>query len=521
MADAKGLRKAASIVPLLVIAAGMAFVLYLQAPITSEVFFNGDGGVKFLLARQFASGDLRTDMHLPSPDWAVDLWKDGLFPFHPPFVYEREGLHYAQYPIYFPLLTAPFYRLLGVRGLYLIPAASLFVFWLGFRSLCARLGLGLGSAAAAHLSLVFASPLTLYGAMFWEHTLAIALAFPGLALVIAPPEGAGRRTTACLAALLGLSSWFRPEMTWFVVLLSALALVSPHREERSWPRGLFAASALAAALASLGANWVLAGHPLGYYWYTAYGPGQKLALYPEALAAQTGQLLYYCPLVLVPAACAILTARDWRRALAWPVGGLVALGALFVPLVSLFWPMGGGRQWGPRFLLIVVPITALLCGLFVQRMQVLLPRLPRFLGILAFVGAAGLGFARNTLQGSERVIQDSVARVQPALDLVLRSDLEVVAVSRQWISQDLAAAMDRKVFFLAPTFADLGRLAAALTRRGASGFVYLCLADEPPPPPLRFGSDGAQGRVGFVPAGLFGQYAVYEARLGAGGGPAR
>jgi hypothetical protein len=497
---------ARSFAPFLVIAAGIVFVLYLQAPISAEVFFNGDGGIKFLLARQFATGDARLDLDLPAPEWARELWTQGMYPFHPPFVYERGDLHYAQYPIYFPLLTAPFYRLLGFRGLYVIPTLALIIHWIAFRSLCVRLGLGTLATTLATFTLVFASPLTLYAAMFWEHTLAVALAFVGLANVVAPPLGAGRLGPVCAGALAGFASWLRPELTWFVVLLAALAVL--------WKQRLLAGSMIATALASLGANWILSGHPMGYYWFTAYRPGQKLALFPEAFALTAGNLLYYYPVILFPVAYLVLTARHWKRSLSWPVGGLIAIGILFIPVVSLLWPMGGGRQWGPRFLLIVVPIAALLSGLAVERMRALSSRPLQWLGIAVLAGMAWLGLVRNAVSGGDRVVRDTASRVLPALEHVQRSDSEVVAVSRQWISQDLAAALDRKVFFRATTFADLAHLAAALERRNVSGFVYLSLPGEPSPPPLRFGSVGERtGRVAFSRRQEFGQYTAYEARI--------
>jgi len=520
MTVAGGRFRAASVAPFLVIAAGIGFVLYLQAPITAEVFFNGDGGIKFLLARQFASGDLRADLHFPAPEWARSLWTEGLFPFHPPFVYEREDLRYAQYPIYFPLLSAPFYRLVGLRGLYVIPALALFVHWLVFRSLCARLRMGAAAMTVATLTLAFASPLTLYAAMFWEHTLAVTLAFTGLAAVVAPPAGGESRwAPLCAGLLTGLSTWFRPELACFVILLAALSFAPFNRGGRPpWWRGLFAGTMLAATLASLIANWILSGHPMGFYRHIAYAPGQRLALYPESLAALTGNLLYFYPLVLVPAAYLLLTVRDPKRALAWPFGALLAIGILFLPVVPLLLPMGGGRQWGPRYLLILVPLVALLSGLSAQRMSVLLPRLPRYLGFAILAGAAWLGFLRNTVLGGDRVVSDTESRVLPALDYVLKHDSEVVAVSRQWISEDLAAAFDRRRFFLTPTFADLARLAAALGGRGASRFLYLCLPSEPSPPPLVFGSGERRGRAAFARAGDFGQYTIYEARIGTAGG---
>lgn len=505
--------RAASFAPNLVLAAGVLFVLALLASISAEVFFNGDAGVKFLLTRQFSEGETRVDLALPAPEWARTLWAVGDYPFHPPFVYEIGEQHYAQYPIYFPLLSAPFYLLFGFRGLYLLPAIALFLHWIAFRALAARLGIGPLPATAALLALVFGSPLTLYAAMFWEHTLAVALAFFGVVVAVAPPARAGRLAPIGAGILAGFSAWLRPEMAWFTLLLATLAIAAPAPEGGRFRRGLFAGSILATALASLGASWILSGSPMGYYGLAAWRPGQKLALYPEAFAITGGNLLYYFPVVLFPLAYLLLTARHWRRALAWPFGALLLVTILFIPVVSLLWPMGGGRQWGPRFLLIVVPIAALLSGLALQRLRSLSPRLGLGIGAALLAGAVGLGFVRNTVRGGDRVIRDAATRVLPALQYVRSAEEEVVAVSRQWISQDLAGALDRKVFFLTPTFADVARLAAILERRNVREFVFLALPGEPPPPPLRFEASVGEGRVGFSGRRELGQYVAYEARI--------
>lgn len=505
--------RAASFAPNLVLAAGVLFVLALLATIPAEVFFNGDAGVKFLLTRQFSEGETRVDLALPAPEWARTLWDGGDYPFHPPFVYEIGEHRYAQYPIWFPLLSAPFYQMFGFRGLYLLPAIALFLHWVAFRALAARLGIPPFPATAALLALVFASPLTLYAAMFWEHTLAVALAFFGVVVAVAPPARGGRRAPIGAGILAGFSAWLRPEMAWFTLLLAALALAAPVSEGCRFRRRLFAGSMLATALASLGAGWILSGSPMGYYGIPVWRPGQKLALYPEAFAIAGENLLYYFPVVLVPPACLLLAARHWRRALAWPFGALLLVAALFIPVVSLIWPMGGGRQWGPRFLLIVVPVAALLSGLALHRLRTLSPRLGFGIGIALLAGAVGLGFVRNTVRGGDRVIRDAATRVLPALQYVRRAEEEVVAVSRQWISQDLAAALDRKVFFLTPTFADVARLAAILERRDVREFVYLALPGEPPPPPLRFEASTGPGQVGFSPRRVLGQYVAYEARI--------
>ena len=86
----------------------------------------------------------------------------------------------------FPLLNAPLFGLLGFRGLYLIPLAALWLLWLRFFAVGRRLGLGPWGLALGLAGLVLASPLTLYSAMFWGHTLAVLIGFTGVSLALFP-----------------------------------------------------------------------------------------------------------------------------------------------------------------------------------------------------------------------------------------------------------------------------------------------------------------------------------------------
>ena len=55
---------------------------------------------------------------------------------------------------------------------------------------CMRLGLAPLATAIALATLLFGTPLPLYGAMVWEHTVAVALGFLGVVLLLALPRGA-------------------------------------------------------------------------------------------------------------------------------------------------------------------------------------------------------------------------------------------------------------------------------------------------------------------------------------------
>jgi len=128
--------------PLLaVIALGLAPSIAQQCAIPDEVFYSGDGGMKALLAKQFARGDWHADLRLPADPWVEALWRDGLYPFGPPFVYADGERWLVQYPVPFMALSAPFYRWFGFRGLTIVPLLGLWLAWLSTALLLRRLHL--------------------------------------------------------------------------------------------------------------------------------------------------------------------------------------------------------------------------------------------------------------------------------------------------------------------------------------------------------------------------------------------
>jgi len=106
-----------------------------------------------------------------------ELWAAGLYPFGPPFVYPVEGRHYVTFPPAFAVISTPFYAASGFRGLYAIPLLGTWALWWCFHRATRRLALGSLATGLALTGLIFASPLTMYSATFWKHTLCVALAF--------------------------------------------------------------------------------------------------------------------------------------------------------------------------------------------------------------------------------------------------------------------------------------------------------------------------------------------------------
>jgi hypothetical protein len=129
------------------------------------VFFSGDGGLKYLMSRQFLRGNVSPDLVFPSASGGGELWKKGLYPFGAPFVYDINNWKIVSFSLYFPLASVPFLAAMGWRGLYVLPAAGVIFAWIWMILCCHAARICTTAVCAVFVSIIFASPLTLYGGM--------------------------------------------------------------------------------------------------------------------------------------------------------------------------------------------------------------------------------------------------------------------------------------------------------------------------------------------------------------------
>ncbi|MFC1878432.1 hypothetical protein ACFLZW_00825 [Chloroflexota bacterium] len=135
----------------------------------------------------------------------------------------------------FSLATLPFYRQMGMFGLYVLPALG--------GALAALLTLLLLDKPThrwpAFLLVAFGSPVFIYALLFWEHTLASSLALAGAALMLRLGEHKSsrprRKLATLLPAVLLLSSavYLRQEILVFAAALLAAGWVL-FRTQRRW-----------------------------------------------------------------------------------------------------------------------------------------------------------------------------------------------------------------------------------------------------------------------------------------------
>lgn len=460
---------------ILVLALGVLFSLYLQTLVRPNVFYSCDGGLKFLYTRQLAErglAGLRLDLDLEEPEWVTPLWRANMYPFEPPFVWESAGRRYVEYPPFFSWMTAPLFRALGFRGLYLLPLLAVWGSWLAMAVLCRRRGLAPLPAAAALALLVFATPVTLYSAMYWEHTLALLLLIGGL-IGLGPAVSGGARGIAHGVAL-GLSAWLRPEHLLFSALVFALLFAPPRPAVRQPGRRGFLLGLSVSIAAFFLWNLTTSGALLGWQGLQLTTPdtmphlGSRLA----ALVETTRLMALTCPVAVAALALgAVLLASSRTRQ------RLDSFDRLLLGLLAAFWlamplafPNTGGLQWGARYLLPLAPIAALLA----VRLSAGHP------AALAAVAAAGIaGSLVNCGSGVADLARNYRERQTPAMELLLGSPVRCVLTNTHYVTMELTAAFGEKIFFVLRDPASVRDLALGLAR-GGEREILLLMPGQPP-----------------------------------------
>ena len=507
-------RRPATRVAAMVLLLGLGLSLVQLRAVEPELFYSGDGGLKFLLAEQFARGDWRPDLRLAAPPWAEALWnEEGLYPFGGPFVYREPGAEarrWVQYPLVFPALSAFGVRAFGPRGLYVVPALSLWLLWAVFLWLGRALRLGPTALALSLAGLVFASFSTVYGAIYWEHTLALLLGFAGFALLLGASQP--RSSSACglgvafaAGLLLGAAVWVRPESAAFAAAALAAAAIA----RVPWAPVLASAAGSALPLLGLVAfNLWLHGDPLGVHALQAVEPGTRhvpTTLPATRIAAGLGRhFLVATPVLAVACAWALRGAAAREDRGSRLEAALWAALAIFALVAIALVPNQGGKQEGARYLMHALPVLWLIVGLQWQRATTRSDPSARVFRA-AVLAALAAGVFLHAWQGTRDLARDYALRIRPALASLRSVDSRFVAVEHQWIAQELASAFGEKLFFRVRNDASLDRLARALAERGVPHFTLI--GYEPHEEGLRRG-EGYALRV--LPRGHFGTLRIAD-----------
>ncbi|MDZ4858583.1 MAG: hypothetical protein SGI88_06340 [Candidatus Hydrogenedentes bacterium] len=458
-----------------------SFLLLTQSP-SELVFWSGDGGLKHMMAKQFAEGRFHVDLRLTDDPSVAKLWADGLHPgVRDGYIFDRGGKYFAVFPYPFSLISAPFYALFGVPGYYIVPMLSTwglcFILYLTLRRTCIEPWV----IALLMAAFIFATPIMLYATAFWEHTLGMFLAFAPVAYTLRHEDSEPGKITPIIAgATLGLAVWIRPEMMALMAALLPAAFVWRRRALgfRGW--FLFSAAAIAMVVCFFLANQLIYGHPLGTHGlqvFSIYPPPTRADIVWDRFVFITRAFVRYAPVVVFMAG--LLGLMIWKRCIAWRGEAvyLIVVTGLFYLLMIYMVPSKGDFQIGPRFALLVMALIIPVCA-YAWKSLWPMPNALRMacVGVLLFTIAVGA--RRNVVQESQWVIGQYRNRVLPAYTFVASRDEPVVAVSHVKLTAELCGLMDSKIFFAAIDDQRFNQLLAGLRERGIDNFLYIAEGDE-------------------------------------------
>jgi hypothetical protein len=386
------MQRRAEVALLAAVVAGMALVLLATQP--RDVYWGPDSGNRFIQLRSF----LRTG------GLAVDDAPQAAHHF-----VQVAGRVYSFYSPAFPLASAPFYALLGTWGLFLLPLAGTLAIVMLLSPLLERDYLPIATAA------VFATPLFWYTLVFWEHTLAAALALGAYVLLVRE-----RPFAAGLVAALG--AVFREE-GYVMIAAVAVALVLTRRRV-VLP---FLTGTLVPLLPLWSFNWMTFGHPLGLHAavYTSLGGLRasnwwiylfEFRAWPHVLRDTLSTQGFF---PAVPLACALAFARDRFLLI------VIAAGLLLTPLALN--QADFGIIWGPRHFLWLVPLVAVAVAPALRRSRASAAALVLLIALGVALQIQGIRLLRAKLRFSEDLLHAAAAAHKPIVTDVF------------WVPEDLAA----------------------------------------------------------------------------------
>ena len=374
-------------------------------------FFSSDEGLKFIQLQNLVAkgwGDFTIDY----PGHQLDPQLNYV-PINNPPPLIRDGKIFAVYPVFFPALAAPFYRLFREAGLYVIPLLSGLLTLVISQYIARRSGEN--DSASIFTLLGLCTPLLFYSLLFWDHTLGTLLCTLALFLVTRTFEQPRHLLLLLAGISVGLAIWVRSE-------LYVMALVMPAAYLFFGPgRFRHAASLFLGTVVSLTPLWVFqfvvygdfigphVGHfawlgeqlpvatsRLAVIYYTLLEGNSNLALsflyiiafVACALIVRSPRLLCNPLLVSIIFGGLVLASipNILQAASGRPLGGLIPAAPLFafsfaalpsssvtqkkrfllalalgyITLICLLTPVDPGLQWGPRFLLPIMPPLTIL-----------------------------------------------------------------------------------------------------------------------------------------------------------------
>jgi hypothetical protein len=445
------------------------YLAFLASSAQPGVFFSSDGGVKYLVVKQLTEGHGFKYIYLPQPQWVQQIWANGFFPFRPPFLYPSSAGYLFVFPPAFQIISSIFYAHFGDPGLLVIPILSTLLFWLSFILLCRRCDISPPRIAIGLLVLVFCSPLTIYGATYWEHMTAILLLFFGLMFLVKPP--AGPMAAIGMGLLSGLAAWFRPEAMMMNVLYG-LALVGLFIKARNRNTIFFLIGMAVGVGSFLLFNKIEFDSFFGIHsrqvLKDSVEGGVEVNSFRNLIAnnlINTRHFLFI--LLLFPV---IYVWFRFRKRLDVRILAIIAIVLAYCIFTPFIVPNDGGRQWGARYFLPLIPVMVVAFLMVDKEWR---PKYPVWATAIILLMAA-YSFQHNSYKGGiKTLVWENQHRISPDLHYLNQTPGKVVIVSLPYIAMELGYTFDDKYFFLAPDDSSLNRLLPQLKQQGIRQYTYI------------------------------------------------
>ncbi len=449
-------------VSILILLSGIFFSLSFFKCIKRGVFYSGDAGLKYLQTKQIANGDLSLSLNLKGDNLTQNLWHKGYYPFSPPFVYKLQNRYYTPFSYIFSLLSALFYKFFSFYGLRIIPILSLWGTWLLFL-LYGKNFKGYSIILLIFLfSLIFSTPLTFYGATFWEHTLGVFLIFWAFLLIFYREKLFHGGVLSSIAIIL------RPEISIFSFFLLLIIILREKRFKKSkvtdFLKGFFPIIALYFILNLIEFGTIFGIHSMEVtrgFSLSSDAIFFKIKVYFLILKLMSHSLINYLPQILLLPIIIFMGEKSEIREKTI----LILLTLILTPLIL---PNAGGMEFGPRYFLFLIPIF------YFVFMECVILNSNKWLKtgvVLIFLFLTFLNIHKSTSEAREIFCEDK--GILKAINLLEKEKEKYIIIDNQWIAQNFALLMGEKFFLLAKDRNQFITLLYQLKREGINRLILI------------------------------------------------
>ena len=302
-----------------------------------------------------------------------------------------------------------------------------------------------------------------------------------------------------LGTLSGAAVWFRPEMLLLCLLCMAMVLYN-YFNSRNKVHIVFIFSAIAGIAAFFLFNSVVYGNSLGAHAYQLSNTGGFIQYIREKFIILThvnARLIIYFPffiLVYVLTIYIVVSLRRKPKPIRFKVRGagtenanligfnrnptppliisqLTAITILFSLITPFILPNAGGKQWGPRYFLPLIPIVITTLSLAANHFDIKKSIAKRCILLLAAIVVYSVYL--NVYLAQKNLHDDYAYRVKPGLNFLERNTCDVLVVQNQYIAQEFAALFEKKKIFLAEDKNSFGQLHKLLRAAGIARIIYM------------------------------------------------